>query len=471
MKLPENALLIKEMREEMRSRKLFFLVTIYIGILSIVALVAVSNSGGSSFNPVMLSETSHFTLFSFVITVTILLGLVSTVLGAASFTTERERATFELLELTPLSCLQLVTGKFFHVLILIGLILISSLPVLSALFFMGGLTYTDLFLIMIYVALFLAVVILAALCISILSNRTIISIIFSLGLAFVISATLGILSANMYRDPGQLGFALVSPWLVAAQQIFSPGPIRLSGHAFPVWPFYFGLYALLIALFAAWGRNALDSRKLERNIWVRLIGLVILNGYLALGFLCARSYAPVTLNNVRDVYQIILVMLIVILPCFALGILTDRDRVAFEKHPFLESFHPRKLLLNYPPTGIFYLLILLLTTAFTIAYCARIPVRGSMEYVGLVILWIIPWLLIFTGMRISRARPRSILVIYLLAALLYVLVGFFRSSGKSVSTSFEFFFDTPMLGVLVASSLIYLVVVMIRQHRRKSPAK
>ena len=468
MKIPENALLIKEMREEMRSRKLFFLVTIYIGILSIVALVAVSTSGGASFNPVMLSETSHITLFSFVITVTILLGLVGTVLGAASFTTERERATFELLELTPLSCLQLVTGKFLHVLVLIGLILISSLPILSALFFMGGLNYTDLFLVLIYIALFLAVVILAALCISILASRTIVSIIFSLGIAFVITSALGILSGSMYRDPGQLGFGLISPWMITAQQIFSPGPIRLAGHAFPVWPFFCGLYALLIALFAAWGRNALDSRKLERNIWVRLIGLIILNGYVALGFLCVRSYAPVSANNVRDIYQAILVMLIVILPCFALGVLTDRDRVAFEKHPFLESFHPRKLLLNYPPTGIFYLLILLLTTGFTIALCARIPIRGSFEYVGLVALWILPWLLVFTGMRISRARPRSILVIYLLATLLYVLVGFFRISGKTVSTSFEFFFETPMLYVLGASSLIYLVVVKIRQQKRKS---
>src|SRR5262249_39619422 len=86
-----NPLVIKELREEMRSKKIFVLVPAYIAILSIVALVAVGSSGGASFNPLTLSSEARITLYSFIITITILLGLVSIVLGAASFTVEREK--------------------------------------------------------------------------------------------------------------------------------------------------------------------------------------------------------------------------------------------------------------------------------------------------------------------------------------------------------------------------------------------
>ena len=98
-----NPLLTKELREEMRSQKIFFVVPVYIALLSIVALVAVGSNTGASFNPLTLSNNARITMYSFLVTISILLGLVTIVLGAASFTTEREKATFELLELTPLS--------------------------------------------------------------------------------------------------------------------------------------------------------------------------------------------------------------------------------------------------------------------------------------------------------------------------------------------------------------------------------
>src|SRR5580765_2108417 len=153
-----NPLLIKELREEMRSRKIFFVVPVYIALLSIVALVAVNANTGISFNPATLSNDARITLYSFIVTISILLGLVTVVLGASSFTTEREKATFELLELTPLSSTELVLGKFLHGFVVICLILLSSLPVISTLFFMGGLTYSDLFLSLFYLAVFFSAV-------------------------------------------------------------------------------------------------------------------------------------------------------------------------------------------------------------------------------------------------------------------------------------------------------------------------
>jgi len=196
----QNPLMIKQLREEMRSRKIFFLVPVYIAILSAIAIISVASNTSANFNPVALSSSAKVTLFAFIVAVSILLGLIGLILGAASFTSEKERATYELLELTPMSYVQLILGKFFHSYILIALILFSSLPVFSTLFFMGGLSYLDLILPMIYLFLFFAVIILAAICISISSNRTIIGIILSLLVGFVSYICLAFVGAGAFRQ-------------------------------------------------------------------------------------------------------------------------------------------------------------------------------------------------------------------------------------------------------------------------------
>jgi ABC-type transport system involved in multi-copper enzyme maturation permease subunit len=457
--LLQNPLLIKQLREEVRSRKIFFLVPIFIGLLSIAALIAVGESSGSSFNPITLASTSKTTMFVFVVIMTILLGLVSMVLGAASFTVEREKATLELLELTPLSSIELILGKFLHAFVLILLILVSSLPVLSTLFFMGGLNYVDILLTFLYLILFFAVVILASICISIIAGRTIISIILSLVIGFVVYTTIGIMSGSFYREPSLFGFAIISPWLATAQQIFSTTGLKLAGHVWPLWPFYTAIYVLLILLFLAWGCNALDSRKMERNSWARLVGLITVNAYTAIGFLCLHSYLTITIPEMENFYQSLLILVIVILPCFALGTLTDRDQIAFRKNPLMEAMHPKKILLNYPPTGLTFLLLLLMTSSMTATLCAGVAWKTGIGYFALIALWILPWFLIFTGMRLSHHRPRNLFVVYIFGTLLYVLIAFFQKSGKSVSTVFDFFLTTPMIFILFVVALLYLAMV------------
>lgn len=454
-----NPLLIKQLREEVRSRKIFFLVPVYIGLLSIVALIAVGESSGPSFNPTSLADAAKTTMFVFVIIMSISLGLVSMVLGAASFTVEREKATFELLELTPLSSTELILGKFLHSFVVILLILASSLPVLSTLFFMGGLNYVDILLTFVYLVLFFAVVILASICISIIANRTITAIILSLGVGFVVYTAVGIMSGNFYREPSLFGFSVISPWLATSLQIFSPTGIKIGGHVWPFWPFYTGIYLLLICLFLAWGCNALDARKMERNSKARLFGLATVNAYTAIGFLCLHSYVKITIPQMEDFYQSLLILIISVLPCFALGSMTDRDQIAFRKRPLLEAVHPGKILLNYPPTGLAFLLLLLLTSAMTATLCAGVPWRTGIGYFALIALWILPWFFIFTGMRISEHKPRNLFIVYIFGTLLFILAAFFEKSGKTVSNAFDFFLTSPMIFVLFAGALLYLAFV------------
>lgn len=462
-----NPLLTKELREEMRSKKIFFVVPVYIALLSIVALVAVGSNTGASFNPLTLSNNARITMYSFLVTISILLGLVTIVLGASSFTTEREKATFELLELTPMSYAELVLGKFLHGFVLICLILLSSLPVISTLFYMGGLTYTDLFLSLFYLAIFFATVLLGAICISIISSRTILSIILSLALGFVISVSLALMTAGVSRNAAVRGFAVISPWLVTWQQIFEPSPLKVAGVDLPVWPFYVAIYGGLCLLFLCWGRNALDTRKLERNPWVRILGLVLINSYAALGILCMRSIAPVKETDLFDLYEALLACVVATLPCFALGSFTDRDSIAFLHRPVLESLSPRRLFLNHPATGVTYLMLLLVSITLTLSLSSAVPISKIQNHAQMLFTWILPWLLLFVSLRLFGLRPRGIFVSYLLGTILYTIIVSFVNVSKPAAKSFSEFY-LPEIGVFLLW-LISFALFAIAKTRKRLP--
>lgn len=464
-----NPLVIKQLREEMRSRKIFFLVPVYIAILSSIALIAVGSSTSSTFNPVTLSSNAKLTLFSFVVAVSILLGLIALILGAASFTTEKERSTYELLELTPLSYVQLVLGKFLHSLIIIGLILFSSLPVFSTLFFMGGLTYLDLVLPLLYLILFFAVVILAAICISIGSNRTIIGIILSLLVGFVSYISLAILGSSAYREPADVGYAVLSPWLVIWRQIFAPVPLKLWGADIPVWIVYCALYILIGWLFVAWGHNALDTRKLQRNPRARILGLILINLYAATGILCLNSYRPFTPKNVEDLYQLLFLALMATVPFFVMGVFTDQDEKRFRQKPLRQTFHLKNLFLNHPATGPFYLIVLLTSISLNVLLCTAVPSKVVFGALFILMLWIFPWLLFFISMRMAGMQARGIFVSYILGISLVVLASAFYHS-KSTGSIFDFFLVTPILVAIYVASLATFLVVSLRSKRLRQAA-
>jgi hypothetical protein len=462
----QNPLVVKQLREEMRSRKIFFLVPVYIAILSAIAIISVASSTSGGINPVAISSTSRITLFAFIVAVSILLGLISLILGAASFTTEKERATYELLELTPMSYVQLVLGKFFHSYIIITLILLSSLPVFSTLFFMGGLTYTDLILPILYLLLFFAVVILGAICISIGSSRTLIGIILSLLVGFVAYISLAILGTSAYRDPEDVGFAVLSPWLVAWRQIFQPVPLKIFSVSVPVWIVYFILYSLLAILLVSWGHNALDSRKLQRNPRARIVGIILLNLYVAIGILSVNSYHPITVKQIEDFYQLIMSILMATLPFFVVGVFTDQDEIRFQRKPLQETFNIRNLFMNHPATGPFFLIVLLASISLTLMLCTSVPAKTSIGGFSILLLWIGPWQLLFLSLRLAGVQARGIFVSYILGILLVVLASTFYHSGKTTTTIFDFFLVTPILIFLYVAALLAFVVTSIRASQR-----
>lgn len=464
-----NPVLVKGLREETRSRKLFFLVPVYVALLSVVALVAVGSNEGVSFNPVSLSGTARVTLYSFTVAIGILLGLISMVLGASTFTTEREKFTYELLEMTPLPYRRMVVGKFLHVMVLLLFILISSLPVFSTLFFMGGLNYIDLLLSLYYLVLFLAAITLAGICISIVASRTIFAITLCLAVAFVLAILSSFVTAAINQEPKYLGFGIFIPWLVLLQQIFSPAPLKLLGHSVPVWPFYTLLYALVCMLLVSWGRNALDTRKLERNSWSRVLGILILNYQAAIGVACWKSYPPMATAALNGIYATGFCGAVVLLPFFVLGPLSDREFTRFARAPLAESLSPARIWCNSPLTGAVYMLILVLSAGVTVTVVSRTPWGDNLGYLSFFAAWILPWFLAFAGLRLAGLQARGLFVSYLLGTTLYsIICAFQASSGKTTDDLFAFFLAPEDIVALCIAGTACYVLGRARNRRRRA---
>jgi hypothetical protein len=331
---------------------------------------------------------------------------------------------------------------------------------------MGGLTYLDVFLPMIYLFLFFAVVILAAICISIGSNRTIVGIILSLLVGFVSYVSVAILGSTAFRQDEAMGFAVLSPWLVSYRQIFQPVPLRLLHFSAPVWIVYCTIYLLIAVLLVSWGHNALDTRKLQRNRRARIIGLIILNLYVAVGILCVNARHPISAKEIEDFYQFLMAILIATLPFFVLGVFTDQDVRLFLRKPLQQTFNLHNLFVNHPATGPFYLILLLTSIAVTLNLCTSVPAHSIYSGLAVLLLWIGPWLLLFLSLRLSGIQSRGIFVSYILGVLFVVLISTFYHSSKSAINVFDFFMMTPVIIFLYAATLAGFVFATLRAGRR-----
>lgn len=132
-----NPLLYKELNIGMRDRKIFIIQTIFLSILSVFLFGNIMESK-YSFYPVSASETGKtIFLFQFWIQL-ILVIMIAPSLTSSSISSEKEKKTYELLIGTLLSQEQIISGKLFNGLSFIFLLLISSVPITATVFFLGG---------------------------------------------------------------------------------------------------------------------------------------------------------------------------------------------------------------------------------------------------------------------------------------------------------------------------------------------
>jgi ABC-2 type transport system permease protein len=148
--MPElNPVLIKELRGRMRGARAFVLLTMYLLILSGVALLfyaAITSIASSDLNSAREIGKSLFRLIVGVALIEVC--LITPVLTAGSISGERERQTYDLLVTSLLSPWQIIWGKLAAALSFAMLLILSIVPLMSLAFLFGGVSLAEVLIVL-----------------------------------------------------------------------------------------------------------------------------------------------------------------------------------------------------------------------------------------------------------------------------------------------------------------------------------
>ncbi len=144
--LTQNPVMVKELRGRMRGRRAFVVLTIYLlamsGLISLV-YAAYASAAATPYGPD--PSQAGKVVFAVVIGVQgVLVLFIGPAFTAAAITGERERQTYELLQTTLLTPRWFVVGKLMSALSYILLLTVASIPLQSIAFLLGGLSFTEL---------------------------------------------------------------------------------------------------------------------------------------------------------------------------------------------------------------------------------------------------------------------------------------------------------------------------------------
>jgi ABC-type transport system involved in multi-copper enzyme maturation permease subunit len=140
-----NAVLMRELRASLRSARPFALLAIYVAVLGAIVVAQFPANQQISIERIASGQNPGKDLYwTFIKAQALLIVLVLPSIASGALSQEREQRTLEPLLLTPLTPLQIVWGKAVGVLSLAGLLLLSTLPLTSLCFLLGGVSPGEL---------------------------------------------------------------------------------------------------------------------------------------------------------------------------------------------------------------------------------------------------------------------------------------------------------------------------------------
>ncbi len=153
--LLRNPVMVKELRGRMRGARAFSVLTIYLtllGVFAVLVYIAVTESSTSVSGQADVGEIGR-TLFGGVVAIEMLLiAFLAPAFTSGAISGEREHQTFELLRATLLPAHALVLGKLASAMLYVLLLLLAAIPLQSIAFFFGGVSETELLLALIVLA-------------------------------------------------------------------------------------------------------------------------------------------------------------------------------------------------------------------------------------------------------------------------------------------------------------------------------
>lgn len=140
-----NPVLVRELRSRFRGPRAFVLLTLYLLALTAVAALLLygyrAGQGGGALGGVGSGEAGALLLTSLGGLQYLAITLVAPALTTSALSGERERETLELLLATPLSGAAIARGKVLAAMAFVALLAFSSLPAISVVFLLGGVSF------------------------------------------------------------------------------------------------------------------------------------------------------------------------------------------------------------------------------------------------------------------------------------------------------------------------------------------
>jgi ABC-type transport system involved in multi-copper enzyme maturation permease subunit len=151
-----NPVLRKELQISARSIKIPIALMIFNGLMALIALLVIAITNAVSVYD--YDYTSLHAIFPFAVSAEFgLISLFIAVMTSSSISSEREKQTLDVMLTTPVKPFSIVVGKVAAVVVKVLMFVISSLPILSISFLLGGLNWLalpGLVVVMVYLCIY-----------------------------------------------------------------------------------------------------------------------------------------------------------------------------------------------------------------------------------------------------------------------------------------------------------------------------
>ena len=374
-RLGDNPILTKELRTRMRGARAFWILFVYLSLLSVILFVTYLSwwqSQQNSFSNQNAAFTVGKTFYSVLFTVqAVLVGLITPALTSGGVSIEKEQRTFELLSVSLLPRRSIVLGKLTAAVSFVVLLLTSSLPLVSIGFLLGGISPAEVaaafFLLVVTAFLYGAI----GIACSAIAKSTSTATVMAYGtiiLLFFSTLPLTLLAApGFFGAPGSLGGAR-GVGLTALNPIgaVTAGTTQETfwGVHCPAWVTAFVLNGFLGIIFTVVAIHRLEYPRSDRSGLLRVLTAL----YIGMAAFCLYSLAApgssVFSRSLGLMATVTIALPFIIVPLFATGEGLPPGGLVWS------LFDLRRLRKGEAPSGLIYCLLL-------VGVCAAIFTWGA----------------------------------------------------------------------------------------------
>jgi ABC-type transport system involved in multi-copper enzyme maturation permease subunit len=133
-----SAIWIREVRARMRGKRAFVFLTFYLTVLAGLLWIGLRSATEGPLTALESISVGRGIFGAIVLIETLVVLILAPAYTAASISQEREKGTFDLLAVTPISSLAIVLGKLVSALLFLAVVIGASIPLASLAFLFGG---------------------------------------------------------------------------------------------------------------------------------------------------------------------------------------------------------------------------------------------------------------------------------------------------------------------------------------------